>query len=141
MTNDARIFRQTHVVIDSHTKEQAVNSQTEETPASTWHRLTRSPLSDEVLDWPADLFALTNVILKRTEAYRFVLSPPDGVEWPPSQFPSWSDAVEDVGRQWSVWVEDRQSAFPGLLAEEWSVLRERAGTSLEHLAEGRDWRM
>jgi hypothetical protein len=118
-----------------------VNSQTEETPASTWHRLTGSPLSDEVLEWPADLFALTNVILKRTEAYRFVLSPPDGVEWPPSRFPSWSDAVEDVGRQWSVWVEDRQSAFPGLLAEEWSVLRERAGTSLEHLAEGRDWRM
>lgn len=80
MTHDARIFRQTRVGIDSHTKEQAVNSQTEEpTLASTWYGLDGSPLTDEVLEWPADLFALTNVILKRTEAYRFVLSPPDGV--------------------------------------------------------------
>jgi len=113
----------------------------EPTAASVWHALAGSPLTDELLEWPADLFALTNVILKRTEAYRFVLSPPDGAEWPPSRFPSWSDAVEDAGRQWSVWLEDRKIPFPDLLAEEWSVFRERAGTPLEDLAEGHDWRM
>jgi hypothetical protein len=67
-------------------KEQAINSQTEEpTPASTWHAVAGSPITDELLEWPADLFALTDVILERSEAYRFVLSPPGGVEWPPSR--------------------------------------------------------
>ena len=120
----------------------AVNSHAEEpTPASTWYALAGGPFTDELLEWPADLFALTNVILKRTEAYRFVLSPPSGEEWPPRRFPSWSDAVEDAGRQWSVWLEDQKSPFPEILAEEWTVFRERAGTPLEDLAEGRDWQM
>ena len=120
----------------------AVNSHAEEpTPASTWYALAGGPFTDELLEWPADLFALTNVILKRTEAYRFVLSPPSGEEWPPRRFPRWSDAVEDAGRQWSVWLEDQESPFPELLAEEWTVFRERAGTPLEDLAEGRDWQM
>ena len=120
----------------------AVNSHAEEpTPASIWHALAGIPFTDELLEWAADLFALTNVILKRTEAYRFVLSPPSGEEWPPRRFPCWSDAVEDAGRQWSIWLEDRKSPFPKLLAEEWGVFRERAGTPLEDLSEGRDWRM
>ena len=120
----------------------AMNSPTEEpTLASTWHAVAGSPITDEFLEWPADLFALTNVIIERSEVYRFVLSPPSGVEWPPSRFPNWSDAVEEAGRQWSVWVEDRQGALPDLLAEEWSILRERAGLPLEHLAKGCDWPM
>ena len=113
----------------------------EPTPASTWHELVGTPLTDELLEWPADLFALTNVILKRTEAFRFVLSPPSGAQWPPSRFSSWSDEVEHAGRQWSVWVEDRESPFPDLLAEEWRVFRERASMPFENLAEGLDWRM
>ena len=111
------------------------------TPASTWHELVGTPLTDELLEWPADLFALTNVILKRTEAYRFVLSPPCPREWPPRRFPNWSDAVEDAGRQWSVWLEERKNPFPELLAEEWNLFRQRAEITLEDLAEGRDWRM
>jgi hypothetical protein len=111
------------------------------TPTSTWHELVGAPFTDELLEWPADLFALTNVILKRTEAYRFVLSPPRATEWPPRRFPNWSDAVEDAGRQWSVWLEDRKNPFPELLAEEWNLFRQRAGMTLEDLAEGRDWRM
>ena len=111
------------------------------TPASTWHELAGTPITDELFEWPADLFALTNVILKRTEAYRFVFSPPSGAQWPPSRFPSWSDLVEEAGRQWSAWVEDQKSPFPDVLVEEWSVFHERGETPLEDLAEGRDWRM
>jgi hypothetical protein len=78
--------------MDSHAKEQAVNSQTEgPTLAATWHTVAGSPITDEFLEWPADLFALTDVILERSEAYRFVLSPPSGLEWPPSRFPNWSE--------------------------------------------------
>ena len=50
----------------------------EPTLASTWERIAGSPPGDELLDWPPDVFALTDVILERAEAYRFVLSPPEG---------------------------------------------------------------
>jgi hypothetical protein len=119
----------------------AMEAQTgETTPASTWRALAGTAITDEFLAWPADLFALTDTILERSEVYRFVLSPPGGVKWPPDRFPSWSEAVEDASRRWSAWLENRSGAIPDLLAEEWSVFRERAGVPLEHLAEGRDWR-
>ena len=111
------------------------------TSGSTWLALAGSPITDEFLEWPADLFALTDVILERSEVFRFVLSPPSGVEWPPCRFPNWSDAVEEASRQWSIWVEDRNRPVPDLLVEEWNVFRERAEIPLEHLAQGKDWRV
>src|SRR5262245_39673238 len=111
------------------------------TPASVWYSVAESSIADEFLDWPADMFALINVILDRSEAYRFALSPPPGQVWPPSHIPGWSAAVEAAGLQWNVWIEDRTAAFPDLLAEEWRAFRERAELPLEDLAEGRDWRM
>jgi len=117
-------------------------AQTEEaTLVSTWQALVGTPITNQFLEWPADLFALTDVILARSEAYRFVLSPPRGVKWPPVRFPNWSDAVGEASRQWTAWVENQQGPIPGLLAEEWRVFRERAEIPLEELAEGRDWRM
>ena len=59
------------------------------TLASTWQALAGSPIGDELLEWPPDVFALTDVILERAEAYRFVLSPPDGVPWPSGGDASW----------------------------------------------------
>jgi hypothetical protein len=127
-------FREQDVVI--------VNSgRGEPTPASIWHALAGCPITDEVLNWPADLFALTYVILERSEAYRFVLSPPCGQVWPPKCFPRWADRVEEAGRRWSVWIDDKKTAFPSLLEDEWSVFCERADMPLDQLAEGRDWRM
>jgi hypothetical protein len=37
----------------------------EPTLASTWQAVAGSPLADQFLEWPADLFAVTNVILER----------------------------------------------------------------------------
>ena len=111
------------------------------TPAAVWYSLTGSSISDEFLDWPLDMFALTEVILKRSEVYRFVLSPPDGVDWPPSRIPDWSNAVEEAGQQWSLWVENRKAAFPDLVTEEWLAFRERLEMPLEDLASGHDWRI
>src|SRR6516165_4876971 len=68
-----------------------------------WQAVVATPITDEFLEWPADLFALTDVILARSEVYRFVLSPPHGVKWPPARFLNWSDAVGEASRQWSVW--------------------------------------
>jgi hypothetical protein len=121
--------------------EQATYDAMEPTAASTWRTVTESPITDEILEWPPDLFALTHVILECAEAYRFVLSPPNGSEWPPARFASWADAVHEAPRQWGAWVEDRHGALPDLLVQEWSVFCERAGMPLEQLAEGQDSRM
>ena len=118
-----------------------MNAQTEgPTPASMWQALAGTPIPDEFLEWPADLFALTDMILGRSEVYGFTLSAAVGMEWPPHRL-NWSDAVQETSRQWSLWIEDRNCAFPDLLAEEWGVFCGGSGRPFEHLAEGQDWRM
>lgn len=115
---------------------------TDPTPASMWLALCGDLVTDEILEWPPDLFALTEVILDHTQAYRFVLSPPDDATWPPRRYDNWAEAVEDAGRDWSGWVGDRQDAtVPDLLAREWKIFREQIEIPIEELAEGRDWRM
>jgi hypothetical protein len=109
------------------------------TLASTWLAVSGAGFTDDLLRWPPDLFALTSVLLGRSEAFRFVLSPPLGQHWPPSGAAAWSEAVVDAGGQWGAWIEDRRSAPPAILAEAWSAALERADLPLEDLAEGRDW--
>ena len=113
----------------------------EPTLASVWRAVASSTIGDELLEWPPDLFALTEVILQRSEAYRFALSPPAGSNWPPADVPDWPDAVIGAARQWCAWVEDRNGAIPRLLAQEWGIVRARAGIPLSQLAEARDWRV
>jgi hypothetical protein len=128
--------------IDGRIALACINSPAEDpTLASTWCAAAGSQITDEFLEWPADLFALTDVILERSEAYRFVLAQPSGLEWPPSRIPNWPEAVEEAGREWSVWIGDRHGSIPRLLAEEWNVFRERVGLPLEHLATGHDWQL
>jgi hypothetical protein len=113
----------------------------EATLASVWQAVAGTTIGDELLDWPPDVFALTEVILHRSEAYRFALSPPAGLTWPPASFPDWPDAVTDAARQWSSWAEDRNGPVPGLLAHEWTVLREGASSPLNDLTQAHDWRL
>ena len=68
-------------------------TQAELTPASVWDAVAAAEIDDELLEWPPDVFALTDVILERSEAYRFALSPPRGAEWPPARIAGWPDAV------------------------------------------------
>ena len=111
------------------------------TLASAWQAVSGAGFTDELLEWPPDVFALTNVLLSRSEAFRFALSPPAGVRWPPAGAADWSRAVVNAGRDWGAWVEDPGGAAPDLLAEEWSVALEGADLPMEALAEGSDWRV
>jgi hypothetical protein len=111
------------------------------TPGSVWQEVAGTMIGDELLEWPPDMLALTEVILQRSEAYRFALSPPAGSTWPPACFPDWPDAVADAARRWSAWAEDRNGAIPGLIAREWGVVRARAAIPLDDLTEARDWRL
>jgi hypothetical protein len=113
----------------------------EPTLATVWQVVAGTTIGDGLLEWPPDLFALTEVILQRSEAYRFALSPPAGLSWPPAGVPDWPDAVTDAARRWSAWAEDRNGAIPRLLAQQWGILRARDGSPLSQLAEARDWQL
>jgi len=105
----------------------AYNRVDEPTSVHVWHCVAGGPITDELLEWPPDLFALTNVVLTRSEAFRFALS--RGGDWPPARYGDWSLAVEEAGRQWSAWVEDRVSrvhALPGQLRTHWSPTNSRS---------------
>jgi hypothetical protein len=111
----------------------------EPTVASTWEMTAGGEVTVELLDWPPDLFALTNVVLDRSEAFRFALSPVDA--WRPPRFSDWPASVEEAGREWGAWVEGRGEALPAMLSEEWIALQEGDHTGLEELARGerREW--
>lgn len=111
------------------------------TPASVWQALSGTTIGREALDWPPDLLAMTEVILQRSEAYRFALSPPGGSTWPPADASDWPDAVTNAGRQWSAWAEDRTGTIPPLLAQEWAIFCQDTGIPLSDLTEARNWRL
>src|SRR5215469_16946578 len=111
------------------------------TVGSLWHDIAGRQLGDELLEWAPDLFAFTDVVLGRSEAYRFAVSPPDGASWPPSEMPDWSLAIAGASAGWCAWVESDGTKLTGLVAEEWAVVRERSATTLDELATGRAWRV
>ena len=115
-------------------------AQEELTSSALWCAMTGLPIGREMLEWPPDLFALTDAILESSEAYRFVLSPPSGVTWPPEEIPDWPNAVADAGRQWCVSLET-DDVIPDLLWQEWTVLQQRADTPLERVTDASDWRL
>ena len=46
----------------------------EPTLSSAWYAASGVPITDRLLEWPPDVFALTNVLLTRAEAFRYALS-------------------------------------------------------------------
>src|SRR5262249_29299529 len=111
------------------------------TVESLWQDLAGRRLGDELLEWAPDLFAFTDVLLDRSEAYRFAVSPPEDAGWPPSEVPDWQLSVADASAGWGAWVEGEGTMLPELVAEEWAVVCERAATTLDELATGRAWRL
>jgi hypothetical protein len=55
-----------------------------------------SQLSD--FFWPPNLFALTSIILGDSGAYRLVVAPPSGRQWPPVS--EWGAFVDAVNKRW-----------------------------------------
>src|SRR5215467_7187876 len=111
------------------------------TVGSLWHHIAGRQLGDELLEWAPDLFAFTDVVLDRSEAYRFAVSPPDGASWPPPEMADWYRAVADASAGWRAWAEGDRTGLPGLVAEEWALVSECSATSLDELATGQAWRI
>ena len=58
----------------------------------------------ELLRWPPDTFALTSSLLGDSGAYRFVVCPPPGHRWPPSEPTEdgvWHEAIARGAAEWA----------------------------------------
>jgi hypothetical protein len=111
------------------------------TVAAVCRAIAGESIVSELLAWPPDLFAVTDVILERSEAYRFVLSPPPGASWPPEEIAGWPDAVAEAGRRWAASIERDDQEIPDLLRQEWAAMRDGADTPLDRLTDASDWRV
>ena len=111
------------------------------TVSSAWQAASGIDLADEMLRWPADVFAFTHVALDRTEAYRFVVSPPSGRQWPPVENPDWAGAITRAAREWAEWAEAPQGPPPELVRQEWQIVRDAAHVSIDEVTSGRAWRL
>jgi len=108
---------------------------------TVWLQLSGRDIADDLVQWAPDVFALTDVLLEHSEAYRFAVSPPFGRRWPPEPNPDWSDGVTSTALRWRAWAEDGRWPPPELVAQEWRILLEGAATPLEDLAKGQAWRL
>jgi hypothetical protein len=108
---------------------------------SAWWATSGSGIDHDLILWPPDVFALTDALLARSEAYRFVVSPPPGKEWSALRDPGWGERITSAARDWCLWVDDPDSPAPEIVADEWAVLQDGASAPLESVASGEDWRL
>jgi hypothetical protein len=104
-----------------------------------WEWLTDAGVSDALLDWAPDVAALTSVLLQRTHAFRFVVSPPAGRHWPPTLGDeSFGSEVGQIATRWRSSM-DRGSEPPRQVRQAWSTIIEHWDTPVADMAEGTPW--
>lgn len=70
----------------------------------------------QLWQWPPDAFALTSVLLADSGVYRFVVCPPRGQRWPPSDDGSaGSSWQETIRREAAAWAEHAADEAPSEL--------------------------
>lgn len=62
------------------------------------------PDPDCLLRWPPDLFVFTSRALGTSDAYRAIVSPPTGRNWPPHE--GWVESVQNAGSAWCAFLAD-----------------------------------
>lgn len=104
------------------------------TVLSYYQAFRPGPEWDEVVLWPPDVFALTNLVLDHTEAFRFPVAPPSGLHWPPTQ--DWNELVAVAAREWRGVAGSATDQPPLFVREQWAVLEAGRNTPLASLREG-----
>ena len=92
-----------------------------------------APPWDDLVEWPPDVFALANLVLDHTEAYRFVVAPPPGRTWP--HLPDWDRQVRLSARAW------RETGPPPLVEHLWDVVTRQRDVPLERVRSGSAWQL
>lgn len=89
---------------------------------------------DELCAWPPDVFALANLVLDQTEAYRFAVAPPAGRAWPPAR--DWDDQVVAAAREWRDTAGRPGRGAPGYVRHNWDTVAARRHLPLGSLRAG-----
>ena len=100
--------------------------------------LTGGEVSSDLLDWAPDVAALTIVVIERSHAFRFVVSPPAGASWPPADQPTFAGTVGEVANSWRA-AMDADADAPELVQQLWSVITDHLDTPLADVGAGRPW--
>lgn len=114
----------------------AVGVASQPTVLSYFEAFSVRPSWRELSRWPPDVFALTNLILDHTEAYRFTVAPPRGARWPPHS--DWNVRVRHAAEEWRETAADPAQSAPPEVAKYWRVVLERRDTPLSVLRRGED---
>lgn len=109
----------------------------ERTLALYFDAFSPAPAWDDLVQWPPDVFALTNVILDHTEGYRFVVGPPSGRRWPP--LPDWNAEVRAAARARRDASGRPRGELPALVRRCWDTVTRDRGTPLGKIRDGRAW--
>jgi hypothetical protein len=99
-------------------------------PAPSWTELCR---------WPPDVFAICNLLLDHTEAYRFAVAPLSGRRWPPSE--DWEEEVLAAAEEWRESAVEPGGRVPSQVAKHWGVLVGGRDLALASLRRGEDCQM
>lgn len=100
--------------------------------------LTGGAVTDDLLGWAPDVAALTSVLIARSHAFRFVVSPPPGVTWPPDDHPDYAATVVEAASDWRA-LMDREEGAPELVARLWATVTDQLDTTLADVGAGRPW--
>ena len=103
--------------------------------AAYFRMFSPGPAWSDLLDWPPDVFAFTNLVLGHTEAYRFAVAPPRGTRWPPS--PTWNETVTTAAGEWRKAAALPLCGAPSAVRELWDVIERHLRMSLDHVRGGR----
>ena len=111
------------------------------TVGGLWEWLAHGPVSDEWLEWAPDIAACTSVLLQRSQAFRFVVSPPQPGVWPPPGERPFSERVRDAASEWRRAMDAGTGAAPTEVKRYWRSLTDRLDIPLADLAEGHPWEL
>ncbi|HET7338625.1 MAG TPA: hypothetical protein VFK22_03690, partial [Candidatus Dormibacteraeota bacterium] len=114
-----------------------VSSGSSRTVGSFIHAFSPAPRWDQIPSWPPDVFAVSNLVLDHTQAYRFVVAPPSGKRWPPNL--DWNQRVTAAARAWRASALDTHAALPTLVSRCWKTLSDARNLPLAKIESGEAW--
>jgi hypothetical protein len=97
------------------------------------------PAWSEWCAWPPDVFALTNLILDHTEAYRLAVAPPAGRRWPP--LPAWNREVTAAAHSWRAAADQPGGATPRFIQQHWQAVTACRDVRLSALHHADRWEL
>jgi hypothetical protein len=103
---------------------------------SLWATLIGAKDLEDVLSWPPDVLALVDRTLELSEAYRFLVSPPRGVDFAHKHA---IISAEASARDWLKWMGELDTSPPASLNRWWSVVRESLDVTIGELSAGSNW--